>query len=144
MEMKRRIVIRKVTFSKRKELLRGKLNRNQKIRMIKTNAMECRAVWITDMGYERRRYKKTGGLINMNMEENEKKLVGLNNEHNNKLRSAGNDWRRKSPDTDTKQETKEMERIWAVICTSLFTLFHFMHYLALFCLIFHGFNAKRS
>src|SRR6218665_1749771 len=37
--------------------------------------------------------------------------------HNNKLRSASNDCRRKSPDTDTKKETKEMEprkrqRIW--------------------------------
>jgi len=30
-------------------------------------------------------------------------------EHNNKLRSAGNDWRRKSPDADTKKETKDME-----------------------------------
>jgi len=34
-------------FSKRKELLRGKLDRNQKKRMIKTNAkpMLCRAVY---------------------------------------------------------------------------------------------------
>ena len=31
-------------------------------------------------------------------------------EHNNKLRSAGKDGRRKSPDTDTKKETKDMER----------------------------------
>src|SRR6218665_551758 len=30
-------------------------------------------------------------------------------EHNNKLRSAGNDWRRKSSDTSTKKERKEME-----------------------------------
>jgi len=56
MAIKRRIVIGEETFSKRKELLRGKLNRNQKKRMIKTNAKECHAVWITDMGYEKRRY----------------------------------------------------------------------------------------
>ena len=30
-------------------------------------------------------------------------------EHNNKLRGASNDWRRKSPDTDTKKETKKIE-----------------------------------
>jgi len=30
--------------------------------------MECHAVWITDLGYEKRRYKKTGGLRNVNME----------------------------------------------------------------------------
>jgi len=72
-------------------------------------------------------------------------------EHNNyyKLNSAGNDWRRKSPDTDTKKETndkdkgtnrdtKEMERTCAVICTSIFTVFHFTHYLALFVLHFTG------
>jgi len=46
-----------LTVSKRKELLRGKLDRNQKKRMIKSNAMEGHAVWITDMGYEKRRYK---------------------------------------------------------------------------------------
>jgi len=40
MEIKRRIVIGEETFSKGKELLRGKLDRNQKKRMIKTNAME--------------------------------------------------------------------------------------------------------
>ena len=44
MEIKRRIVIGEDTFSKRKELLRGKLDRNQKKRMIKTNAMGCHAV----------------------------------------------------------------------------------------------------
>jgi len=33
--------------------------------MIKTNAMGCHAVWITDMGYEKRRYKKTAGLRNV-------------------------------------------------------------------------------
>ena len=55
MEIKRRIVRGEETFSKRKELLRGKLDRNQKKRMIKTNAMKCYAVWITDMGYEKRR-----------------------------------------------------------------------------------------
>jgi len=49
-KIKRRIVIEVETFSKRKELLRGKLDRNQKKRMIKTNAMECHAVWITEMG----------------------------------------------------------------------------------------------
>jgi len=42
--------------------------------MIKTNAVVCRAVWITDMGYKKRRYKKTG----VNMGKNGKKLVGLN------------------------------------------------------------------
>ena len=72
MEIKRRIVIGEETFSKRKELLRGKLDRNQKKWIIKTNAMECHAIWITDMGYEKRRYKKTRGLRNVNMEKNGK------------------------------------------------------------------------
>ena len=58
METKKRAVIGKDTFSKMKELLRIKLDRNQKKRMIKTTAMECHAAWITDMGYENRRYKK--------------------------------------------------------------------------------------
>ena len=76
MEIKRRKVIEE-TFSKRKEFLRGKLDRNQKKQMIKTNAMECHAVWITftDMGYGKRRYKKTGGLRNVNMEKNGKKQL---------------------------------------------------------------------
>jgi len=55
MEIKRRRVIGEETLSTRKELLRGKLDRNQKKQ---TNAMKCYAVWITDMGYEKRRYKK--------------------------------------------------------------------------------------
>jgi len=34
--------------------------------------MKCYAVWITDMGYEKRRYKKIGGLrnVHMNTEKN--------------------------------------------------------------------------
>ena len=44
-------------------------------------------------------------------------------EHNNKLRSAGNDWTRKSLYTDTRRETKEMEQTWAVICTSILLYF---------------------
>ena len=73
MEIKRRIVIEE-TFSKRKELLRGKLDRNQKKRTIKTKAIECYAAWITDKGYEKRRYKKIGGLrnVHMNTEKNVK------------------------------------------------------------------------
>jgi len=54
MEIKRRILIEEEIFSKKKELLRGKLDRNQKKRMLKTNAIGCHAVWITDMGYEKR------------------------------------------------------------------------------------------
>ena len=78
--MKRRIaiIIEDKIFLKRKELLRGKPDRNHKKRKIKTNAMVCCAVWITDMGYEKRRYKKTGGLRNVNMEKNRKELVRLN------------------------------------------------------------------
>ena len=75
MEIKRRVLIGEETFSKRKELLRGKLDRNLKKRMIKTNAMEimeCHAVWITDLSYDKRRYKKTGGLRNVNMKKNRK------------------------------------------------------------------------
>ena len=72
MEIKRRVVIGEETFSKWKELLRGKLDRNQKKRLIKTNAMGCHAVWITDMGYEKRKYKKMGDLRNVNMEKGEK------------------------------------------------------------------------
>jgi len=71
-EVKRRIVIGEDTFSKRKELLRGKLDRNRKKRMIKTNAMECRAVWITDMSYEKKRYKKTRDIRNVDIKKNGK------------------------------------------------------------------------
>jgi len=39
MGIKRRIVIGEETFSKRKELLRGKLDRNQKKWIIKTSAI---------------------------------------------------------------------------------------------------------
>ena len=48
---------------------------------------------------------------------------------------AGNDWKRKSPDTGRHQqrdkgngimkETKEIERTW-VVFSSIFTLFHVM------------------
>ena len=41
----------------------------------KINAMICHAVWITDNGYGKRRYKKTGGLINVNMEKNGKNYL---------------------------------------------------------------------
>jgi len=70
-------VVGEKTFSKRKELLRGKLDRNQKKRIIKGNAMDCHALWITDMGYERRRHKKTGCLRNVNVEKNGGKIVRL-------------------------------------------------------------------
>ena len=63
--------------------------------------MVCRAVWITDMGYEKRKYKKTGGLRNVNMDKNEKNSW---TEQSNKLRSAGNDWRRKNPNTYNKSD----------------------------------------
>src|SRR6218665_407967 len=62
MEITRRIVIGEETFSKRKELLRGKLDRNPKKWMVKTNAMECRAVWITDMDYEKEDIKRREAL----------------------------------------------------------------------------------
>src|SRR6218665_3190060 len=100
----------------------------------KTNAMVCRAVWITDMSCKKRIYKKTGGL-KCEYAEEWKKISCT--QHNNKLKSAGNDWRRKSPGTGRheqrdegngiKKETKEMERTWAVIFSSIFTLFHVMH-----------------
>jgi len=63
-EIKRRILIGEEihVFSKRKELLRGKLDRNQKKRMLKTNAIGCHAVWIIDMGYEKRIYKRLEAL----------------------------------------------------------------------------------
>ena len=54
MEIKRRIVIGAEIFSKRKELMRGKLDRNQKKRMIKINAMECHAVWIHRHGLRKK------------------------------------------------------------------------------------------
>ena len=65
--IKRRVALGEENFSKRKEFLRGKLDRNQKKRTIKTNAMECLPVWTTDMGYQIRRYKKTGGLSDVNI-----------------------------------------------------------------------------
>jgi len=34
--------------------------------------MECHVVWITYMGYEKRRYEKTGGVRNVNTEKNGK------------------------------------------------------------------------
>ena len=40
--------LKEETVSKRKELLRGKLDRNKEKWMIKNNAMEYHAVWITD------------------------------------------------------------------------------------------------
>ena len=39
--------------------------------------MECYGVWIADMGYEKRRYKKTEGIRNVNMDKNGKKSVEL-------------------------------------------------------------------
>ena len=34
--------------------------------------MECHAVCVTDMDYEKRRHEKTGGLRNVKMEKNGK------------------------------------------------------------------------
>src|SRR6218665_1670024 len=64
--IKRRILIGEKIFSKRKELLRGKLDRNQKKRMLKTNAIGFHAVCITDMGYEntRKAHKNRVFIIN--------------------------------------------------------------------------------
>ena len=50
----------------------------------------------------RKEYNKIGGLRNVNMEKNGKEINCT--EHNNKLRSAGNDWRRKSPDAGRHQQ----------------------------------------
>ena len=75
MEIKKRILIGEEIFSKRKELLRGKLDRNQKKRMLKINAIGCHAVWITGMGYEKRRLE---GLRNVNVQKNGRKSVALN------------------------------------------------------------------
>jgi len=61
---------RRRTILKEERTSEKKLDRNQKKRMIKTNGMECLAVWITDIGYEKRRYKKIGGHRNVNMEKN--------------------------------------------------------------------------
>ena len=66
------MVIGEEKLTKRNELLRGKPDRNQKKQMIKTNAFGCHAAWITDMGYEKRRYKRTGVLRNVSMEKNGK------------------------------------------------------------------------
>ena len=77
MELKRRIAIGKETFSKRKELLRGNLDRNQQKRKIKASAMECHAVCITDMSYEKRRYKRSEAL-KCEYGEEWRKSAGLN------------------------------------------------------------------
>ena len=50
-EIKRRIAIGKEAFSKRRELLRGKVNRTLKI-WKKDTDMECGAVWFRNMDHE--------------------------------------------------------------------------------------------
>ena len=45
MEIKRRIVMGEETFSKMKELLRGRLDRDQRKRMTNTNAIRRHAAW---------------------------------------------------------------------------------------------------
>jgi len=52
----------KKSFSKRRELLRGKPDRNLKKEIIKNMDMEHHTIWIRDMDHEKRRYNKTGGL----------------------------------------------------------------------------------
>ena len=70
-EIKRRIAIGKEAFSRRRELLRGKLHRNLKIRKNdKDFDMECGAVRVRDMDHEKRRRKKTRSLLNVGMEKN--------------------------------------------------------------------------
>src|SRR6218665_2961682 len=74
------------------------------------------------------------------MEKNGKNQLA---EHYYKLNSAGNNWRRKSPDTYIKKETKNMERRdkgngtgLGCYFSSIFTLFDSPHYLSLFLLHF--------
>src|SRR6218665_660716 len=65
-----------------------------------------------------------------------------------------NDWRRKSPDTDTKKETKEMEPRkrqikWNVHRLLFLQVFFYLNslyalLLALFCPKFYLFNANKS
>jgi len=72
MEIKRRIVIGEETFSQTSERKTFPQTSERKTRQEseetddKTNAMGCHAIWITYMGYEKRRYKKTGGLRTVN------------------------------------------------------------------------------
>src|SRR6218665_886959 len=77
-------------------------------------------------------------------------------EHNYKLNSAGNDWRRKSPDTvihihqerdklyGTKKETKEMERTWAVIFKVLLLYISLSALFSSFCFTFYRFNENNQ
>src|SRR6218665_1377612 len=74
-------------------------------------------------------------------------------EHNNKLRSAGNDWRRKSPGIQTprkrqgkwnQERDKEMERTWAVVSTSIFYFISLYALVSSFFLILYRFNANSS
>jgi len=58
---------------RRRDILKEERSSERKTRQkseeTATNAMECHIVWITDMGYEKRRYKKTGGFGNVNTEK---------------------------------------------------------------------------
>src|SRR6218665_1765190 len=106
MEIKRRIVIGEETLSKRKELLRGKLDRNQKKRMTITNAMGVMMygsqTWAT-----RKEDIRRPEALEMEIWRRMEKVSWT--EHNYKVNSAGNDWRRKSPDTVT---LRKRQRIW--------------------------------
>src|SRR6218665_2127780 len=73
-------------------------------------------------------------------------------ERNYKLNSDGNDWRRESPDTDTKKETKDVEprkrqRKWnghVLLFLQVFLLYFNFALFSSFCLTFYRFSAEKS
>ena len=71
----------------------------------KNTVLEYRAVWIRYMYHEKRRFKKTGVLQNVNLEKNGENQLYRTHK---KRRSAENDWKRKKLDTRNNEEIKEM------------------------------------
>ena len=105
------------TFSNRKELLKGKLDRNQMKRMIETNVMECHVYGSQTIGNEKRRYTRLGTLEMPIWRKMEKITWTI---HNNKLR--GNDWIRRGPDIPRKRQ-----RNWNGHGLSFLKYFYFTH-----------------
>src|SRR6218665_2525869 len=68
-EIRGRIAMGKDAFYKRKELLREKLNTNHKPEEANNQVydMECGAVWIGNMEYEKGRYQKNRGFRDVDM-----------------------------------------------------------------------------
>src|SRR6218665_437788 len=90
-------------FLKRRKLLRSKPNKNLKKRMVKTNMRSIMVLYGSETWTVNKRIQNEWRFLKC---DRIYRIIEKINRTYNKRRSAGNDWRRKIPDTHNKKNTK--------------------------------------